>query len=71
MKTQNRKKSLKLYDVAAGPMYLIIFGLPLLILIAVALLVALAGKLIAKAQARNEAKQVQKSIQDDPDGWNG
>jgi len=57
MKKPRKAKSLTLFDVAAGPMYLVLFGVPVAIVAAVALLVYIAGKLIERARDRNQDKQ--------------
>ena len=41
------------FDVAAAPMYLIIFGIPFLIIVVVAILIAITVKLIKRARAQN------------------
>ena len=43
----------RIFDVAAGPMYLIIFGIPALVVIAVVGLIFVVVKLIKRARKNN------------------
>ena len=53
MKKISSRINNKVYDAAAGPMYLILFGIPFLLVVAVVVLIVVVVKLIKRARTNN------------------
>ncbi len=58
MKKLNKKSAVTLLDVAAGPTYLMLFGVPALIVIGVIAIIVIAVILIKKARKKNQTGSV-------------
>ena len=52
-----KKLSSMMFDVAAGPLFLVIFGIPILIIVIVVVLIIVSVRLIMKARKKNIAEK--------------
>ena len=62
-----KKTNSKIFDLASGPLYLTMIGIPILIVIVVIILIIVTVKLIKKARQKNFQAE-KKTEKDDPPG---